>query len=101
MTEVGFEQDSWPHNAFLVKTQDTRGSQMVKCLHGTQRQGWGAEVTEAPPNPGSEQLRLPEVLGALGARLSGALLWSDTGNDVPGGSLGQDQDRGVSTGAKF
>lgn len=74
---------------------------MVKCIHGTQRQGWGAEVTEAPPNPGSEQLRLPEVLGALGARLSGALLWSDTGNDVPGGSLGQDQDRGVSTGAKF
>lgn len=43
----------------------------------------GAEVTEAPPNPGSEQLRLPEILGAVGARLSNALLWSDTGNDVP------------------
>lgn len=43
----------------------------------------GAEVTEAPPNPGSEQLRLPEILGALEARLSNALLWSDTGNGVP------------------
>lgn len=48
----------------------------------------GVEVSEAPPNPGSEQLRLPEILGSLGARLSNDLLWSDTGNDVPRGSLG-------------
>lgn len=58
-------QGSCPHSAFLLKTQDERRLQVVKCFPRTQGHG----VTTGPPNSGSDPLWSLENLGELGTRL--------------------------------